>query len=110
MLPKKSRLNLAKNHQTSAFLGKRIRAEGFDVIYKELAYLKAAVVVSKKIAPKAVDRNRIKRLISEALKDEKTFKGGLLFIAKVNFAQLKQYEVDLKIKNILKRIINGKNS
>lgn len=58
------------------------------------------VAVSKKVAPRAVDRNRIKRIIKEALR-KGDLAGSLVFFVKKNIAGLKSYQVEQFIKRIL---------
>jgi len=73
------------------------------LIYSKDDHLKAAVVVSKKVAPKAVDRNRIKRIVTEVLRDKK-IEAHLVFIANTNFASFKKSEIEATVANLLKRI------
>jgi len=56
--------------------------------------LKLIISVSKKVAPKAVDRNRIKRIIKESLGVNKRAKGEIKIIVKKNKTKsyLKNYE------------------
>lgn len=49
------------------------------------------IVVSKKVAKRAVDRNRIKRIIKEALRGKTN--EGLKIIVRNNIANLKTQEV-----------------
>lgn len=51
------------------------------------------IVVSKKVAPRAVDRNRIKRLIKEAIRQIMTENYSLKIIVKKNVADAKMAEV-----------------
>ncbi len=105
MLPAKNRLNLsfASNNQV---LGKqKLSSDEFRLIAKVRPdVFKAAVVVSKKVAPKAVDRNRIKRLISEALRGQAIFKGELLVIVKKNIAPLKKDEVKDRLFKLFNKL------
>lgn len=100
MLPKKNRLNLKTKE---GFRGKRIFSEDLTLIYSSANYFKGAVVVSKKVAPKAVDRNRIKRLVMESLKG-KNAKAQCVFIVNKNLAGLKKDEVEIKVKELLRQI------
>jgi len=66
-----------------------------------------AVVVSKKIAKHAVDRNRIKRLVREAIQHLlPTIKPGFDFvlIAKTNFTEKKEKEIEKVMKELLLKI------
>jgi ribonuclease P protein component len=65
---------LPKNARMSASLvrgiireGKSARAAGLSVKYQAAASPKVAVVVSKKIAPGATERNRLRRLVFRSL-------------------------------------------
>ncbi|MBI2327126.1 ribonuclease P protein component [Candidatus Curtissbacteria bacterium] len=69
-----------------------------DLLVKRSTNAKAAIVITKKVAPKAVDRNRIKRIIKEALRSAKIQKGQLQIIVKRNIASLKSYQVKEKIE------------
>jgi ribonuclease P protein component len=66
-----------------------------------------AVVVSKKIAKRAVDRNRIKRLVREAIHHLlPAMKSGFdcVFITKNNFAEKEESVVEKDIKGLLVKI------
>lgn len=102
MLPKKNRLNLSKKGDDK-FKGSKIFGEDFNFIYKKSNYFKAAIVISKKVAPRAVDRNRIKRIISEALRGQK-LKGELIIFVKKNISNFKKQEIDDKIQRIIGKI------
>ncbi|OGD83914.1 hypothetical protein A2165_00330 [Candidatus Curtissbacteria bacterium RBG_13_40_7] len=66
---------------------------------------KTVIVITKKIAPKAVDRNRIKRIISEALRDRiGKIEGELVLIVKKNIAHFKKQEASLIIGELLKKL------
>ncbi len=101
MLPKKSRLNLSTRNRKS---GRRLFFDIFDVIYRESDDKKGAVVVSKTIAKKAVDRNRTRRLIMEVLR-EREIKGEFVFIVKKNLAGYKKQDIN-EIFEILTKKIN----
>jgi len=63
------------------------------------------VVVSKKISKRAVDRNKVKRLIMESLKNNlNKIEGGLeiLFLVKKNILGKKYKEVEEEVKKIFK--------
>lgn len=63
------------------------------VIYKLEGKGKPVIVISKKIAPLAVDRNRIKRLIKEALRQMEYKNNRLKIIVKKNFSGAKMTQV-----------------
>ena len=79
---------------------RKISSQDFALYFKELG-VKIDIIVTKKVAPRAVDRNRIKRLIKEALR-HLSFKDGLKVIVKRNIAGAKEPEVQTKIAQLLK--------
>ena len=107
MLPKKNRLILSR--YTDYPKGKkRISTSGFELIAQSRkGVLKTAIVVSKKTAKKAVERNRIKRLISERIRknlDNIKFEGKLAIIVKENIASLKQAQIEEKIVKLINKL------
>lgn len=74
-----------------------------DLLVKRSTNAKATITITKKVAPKAVDRNRIKRIIKEALRSAKIDKAQLQVIVKKNIASLKSYQVKEKIEKFLKK-------
>lgn len=92
-----NRLQIQKSQSRRHF------SSDFDIIVKpDIASVKITIVVSKKIAARAVDRNRIKRIIKEALKKTGNLDAVLTIIVKKNIAGFKSYEVAEKLKNIFK--------
>ena len=79
---------------------RKISSQDFALYFKELG-AKIDIIVTKKVAPRAVDRNRIKRLIKEALQHLNS-KNGLKIIVRRNIAGLKEQEVQSKIAQLLK--------
>ncbi len=70
MLPKVQRLTKAKEFQELFRRGRGVRAGSMllRVAASKDEKMHVAFVVSKKTAPRAVDRNRIRRLLSEAVR------------------------------------------
>jgi ribonuclease P protein component len=66
MLPKLSRLTAIEVRQVIKE-GRSARVEGLSVKYAAAPASKAAVVVSKKVASGAVERNRLRRLVYSSL-------------------------------------------
>ena len=60
------------------------------------------IIISKKVAPKAVDRNRIKRIIKEALKTLHQKKEDFQIIVRKNIAGQKSYDLKDKMQKLLK--------
>lgn len=67
MLPRKERLSRDVFGRFFAS-GKRFRAVSFDVIYTPHETFHASIVVSKKVAPRAVLRNKLRRRIYSLLR------------------------------------------
>lgn len=68
MLSKKERLSRdAFNRFFSS--GKRLRSESFDLIYTPNTVFHGAVVISKKVASRAVLRNKIRRRVYSLLQE-----------------------------------------
>jgi len=103
MLPSKNRLKLKRGH-TRKFTAK---VESTDFVIKiggNRDYFRAAVVVSKDTAKKAVDRNRIRRLLTTALKKLETKNLEMVVIVKKNIAGQKEAEVRKNLGSLLKKI------
>lgn len=107
MLPSKNRLSLSKN-KTNLLAGKRVESDQFRLIARrEKGIFKTATVVSKKVAARAVDRNRIRRLITEAINTnlgEIKFQGFLIVIAKQNIAEFKKNQIESKILKLIEKL------
>lgn len=101
MLPSRSRLNLSKISFNN-FGGKRIESKELTLLVKEADKLKAGIIVNKKVAPKAVDRNRIKRIIYEALAKQNKFKGEIIIIVKNNLANKNTNQVQEILEKLIK--------
>jgi ribonuclease P protein component len=65
---------------------------------------KLTIVVTKKIAPRAVDRNRIKRLLKEAFRRFTQLDGGVKIIVKSNLSGLKLDDVLRKLEPLILKI------
>jgi len=102
MLPKKNRLNLANQKDKGEFKS-LIDTEEIRVKYKEGPRQTAAVIVSKAVAKKAVDRNRIKRIVLQAFMGT-DLRGEFIFIVKKNIANKKTYDQDVLLGKITKKI------
>jgi len=103
MLPAKNRLNLRSFKKKAG--SKKIVSEDFIIIaYKNEDSFKLGISTSKKVAAKAVDRNRIKRLITESFSEQKFFKGDLAIIVKSNISNLKMDEVRNKLFKLISKI------
>ncbi len=65
---------------------------------------KLTIVVTKKIAPRAVDRNRIKRVLKEAFRRFAHPEGEVKLIVKSNISELKLDDVFKKLEPLLAKI------
>lgn len=104
MLPSKNRLNMSKKFNQAE--GKKVLSEEFVLVsYSRPNSFKLAVTVSKKVAPRAVDRNRIKRLVGESLRHQSIYNGELIIIVNKNIANLKKNQVEAKLIKLFKKLI-----
>ena len=105
MLPAKNRLKLTFK---VPFKGRRLTSEEFiAVANKKKGVFKSAVVISKKVAAKAVDRNRIRRLVTESIRTnlgDIKFEGELIVIVKKNIANLKKHQVEQKVLELIAKL------
>ena len=104
MLLANSRSNSSKFPKQD-FRGKKVTSEDLDLIAKNKEEgLKLTVSISKKVAARAVDRNRIKRIIKESMRSNTGFKGEVLIIVKKNLSHLKMPEIRVKLENLFKKL------
>lgn len=72
--------------------------------------VRTRIIVTKKIAPKAVDRNRIKRLFLEALRALNFKEGGLVIFLNKNIADAKMQKIkEMLTKGLRKVKINDQS-
>lgn len=85
---------------------RKLGGSEFEIFFeKGDSLLKVGIVVSKRIAKKAVPRNRIKRIVSEALKEQLDQIGGrLLIVVKKDISMLKTDEVKRELEKLLGRL------
>jgi ribonuclease P protein component len=102
-MPRKNRLTRA---DFQAFSGKtpRIHGEFFSVSIGPARIAKAAVVVSKKVSNKAVDRNLIKRRIRATLRTLSLPSVSLIFTAKKGAHGAAYKDIASDIRSLLSRI------
>ena len=107
MIELKKSLSLS-GFKTNSLGGKRVENEQFRLIAKrEKGIFKTATVVSKKVAARAVDRNRIRRLVTEAIHtnlDKIKFQGFLIVIAKQNIAEFKKNQIESRILKLIEKL------
>ena len=105
MLQAKNRLRLLPYKNKENFKGQRVSGDDLVLVYqKNEPVFKATCVITKKIAPKAVDRNRIKRLILRALVSQTGRNVKAVVIVKKNIASLKAGVVEREIEELFKKI------
>jgi len=105
MLPAKNRLKLSHKIKNQLLGAQKVSSDKFRVIAKfKPDVFKVAISVSKKVAGKAVDRNRIKRIITESLRGQSNYKGQFLIIVNKNIAHLKKDEVKDKLFRLLDKL------
>ena len=83
---------------------KKVASGDFILGQNTKAPRKVTIVITKKVAPRAVDRNRIRRVVKEALKENVPVQGHIKIIVKNNLANLKMQEVSKKLTPLLKKI------
>ena len=85
---------------------KKLEGAEFEILFKKGSHpVKVGIVVSKRTAKKAVLRNRIKRIVAEAIKDELDKIGGqLLIVVKSDISMLKTGQAKEKIFRILQKL------
>ncbi len=96
------RLNLSKISFKS--FGKKVISDEFIVLAKQGEELNLGVTVSKKVAMLAVDRNRIKRILFEVIKNQLIFKGDIIITVRKNLAVLKSSEIQTILEKQLKKL------
>ena len=74
--------------------GVMIQTPLFGVRYIKSEKTKYGWVVSKKISTKAVDRNRIKRRLSEVVRKNMIDKTEIIFLVKKNMLNAKMVEIE----------------
>ena len=106
MLAKKKRLNRQEINllKDPSRKNKIIQGSFFGLVFQENnKESKFGVIVSNKISSKAVERNRVKRLLYQAVKDKMADKTGLfLFLAKRSClgADLESFKKELENFNV----------
>ena len=107
MLPPRNRFSLSRD-KISLRAGKRVENDQLRLVAKsEEGFFKVAIVVSKKVAARAVDRNRIRRLITEVIREHIggiKFQGFLTVIAKQNIAKFKKNQIESKILKLIEKL------
>lgn len=108
MLPRSVRLTRARDFDYVFKRGKSVRSEGIalKIIQTGLKQNRFAVVVSKKVEQKAVKRNKIRRLLTEAIQlYAKNIQKGfdMVFVVLPGFKGESLKEADSIIKQLFQR-------
>lgn len=97
-LPQKGKVQQYQKSNRGNFEEKREVSKDFILIFrKNESTTRPIIVITKKIAPKAVARNRIKRLIREVLRSKLKAKGKLKIIVRNDISNLKLAEVSKQL-------------
>lgn len=108
MLPARNRapIDLFTMLRARGSNAKKLGGAEFEIFFeKGGSPVKVGIAVSKRIAKKAVLRNRIKRIVAEALKDEIGKTGGkMLIIVKKDISGLKTGQVKGKVLGMLQKL------
>ncbi len=113
MLPKKERLTRTEFDRFFS-IGRRVHSPSFQVVYAPHASFHASVVVSKKNARLAVERNKIRRRVYDIVrhcKSSEDMSGIFIFLTKpairsVPHTSLKE-EICIEMKKITKIFNKG---
>ncbi len=108
MLSKKQRLNRTE-FSASFQIGRRAHSPHLTVITVPAKFFKCAVVVSKKAAKKAHDRNRIRRrlyALIELYVKEKNWQGVCIVVAKPAISKLTKRQFTEKIEVEIAQALN----
>jgi ribonuclease P protein component len=103
MIPKREKITRSLFNEVFLF-GKNKKSIFFRIKKKKTDKSKFSIVVSKKVFKKAVDRNRIKRLFFNTIKDM-NFKDGqssYIFISQKNMKQASDSEIKSDIVDFFK--------
>lgn len=107
--PKELKIRKSSEYEEIFRKSKRLRGRHFDILYVQnsLGYCRTGIVVSKKNVRSAVKRNRIKRVVREVFRNNKSLFDSLdvVFLAKqgcedLNYSNAKR-EIQDNIRSIL---------
>jgi ribonuclease P protein component len=108
MIAKKFRLSLKKDFD--AILKSRNKFYSYDFVLKysknTLSHSRFAIVISKKVSKRAVDRNTIKRRVSEIIRlNMSSIKNGfdIMIFAKSGAVQIDYQKINQEIDFLLKK-------
>jgi ribonuclease P protein component len=108
MLSKQERLSRSQ-FSTYFKLGKRFHSDYYTLLVSPAPTFLVSVVVSKKVAKKAHDRNRLKRRLYSilgSLNKDQTLTGAYILIVKPQLAKLTKKVLFTEIAAALAQVIN----
>lgn len=99
MLPQEKRLT--REDFTAVGAGKRVITTHFSCTKQESSFLKVAIVISKKVAKKATDRNLLKRRVHAVIHKKSPPKGVYIIYARKNSQTLSYKEIEQELTTLL---------
>jgi len=111
MLKKSERLT-RQEFDRSFKLGKRLHSPFLQLIYHPSDAFHGSVVVSKKVAKRAVDRNKLRRRIYGVLYTDlkgKEAHATVIVIAKQGLLALTRKEAALQVRELLSRMLEARS-
>ena len=106
-LPKDQKINKASEYQYIIRNGQRVNNKNLTIIISpnSLGFPRIGLVVGKKVSKKAVKRNRIKRVLREVFRQNKTFFGSndIIFIVREDVSDLTFQQLKAEIFDCLKQ-------
>jgi len=106
VLKKEFRLRKKREFLELKEKGKKISSPLFGLVYLKSKESKFGWIVSKKISKKAVDRNKIRRRLAEAVKNNWIDGYKILFLVRSEILDKKLIEIESewkKLRDILKK-------
>lgn len=104
--PKELKIRKTSDYEEIFGSSKRLRSKHFDILYvkNSLGYSRAGLVVGKKNIRSAVKRNRVKRLIREVFRKNKSLFDSLdvVFLAKQDSDTLNYSNVKREFEEIIR--------
>ncbi len=107
MLPRKERLSRKEFNRFFSF-GKKVHSASFTLVYAPHEELHVSVVVSKKVAPTAVVRNKVRRRVYDIVRrarDERNIHGVYIFLTKPSVARTDYTTLKEEVRKHLHTII-----
>lgn len=106
MLKKANRINKTRDLQKVYRLGKPAHTSALVIKFVPHAQTQVAFVVSKKVSKKAVERNRIKRILREYMRLhlEQSKPGKYLVMVKPQAAKLPGNELRAEMRRVLSKV------